>query len=84
MQGYLATGGCDKVGFSIVGTSASGSPQYLEGIRGAVERNTIRYYLAIDAYLGALSLPSAAHLNKRLNDWQSGVERYPRQLHELD
>lgn len=84
MQGYLATGGRDKVGFSIVGTSASGEPQYLDGMRGVVERNTMRYYLAIDAYLGALSLPAAARLDKRLNDWHSSVERYPRQLHELD
>ena len=53
MQGYLATGGRDKVGFSIVGKTASGEPQYLDGMRGVVERNTMRYYLAIDAYLGA-------------------------------
>ena len=31
-----------------------------------------------------LSLPAAARLDKRLNDWHSGVERYPRQLHELE
>ena len=84
MQGYLATGGRDKVGFSIVGKTDSGEPQYLDGMRAVVERNTMRYYLAIDAYLGALSLPAAARLDKRLNDWHSGVERYPRQLHELD
>ena len=84
MQGYLATGGRGKVGFSIVGKSANGEPQYLGGMRGVIERNTMRYYLAIDAYLGALSLPAAARLDKRLNDWHSGVERYPRQLHELE
>jgi hypothetical protein len=84
MQGYLATGGRDKVGFSIIGKTASGAPQYLDGMRAVVERNTMRYYLAIDAYLGALSLPIAERLDKRLNDWHSGVERYPRQLHELD
>ena len=44
----------------------------------------MRYYLAIEAYLGALSLPAAQQLDKRLNDWHSGVERYPVQLHELD
>lgn len=84
MQGYLATGGRDKVGFSIVGKTASGAPQYLDGMRAVIERNTMRYYLAIDAYLGALALPVAARQNKRLNDWHSGVERYPRQLHELE
>ncbi|HUE94677.1 hypothetical protein [Pseudomonas sp.] len=84
MQGYLATVGRDKVGFSIVGENASGEPQYLDGMRAVVERNTMRYYLAIDAYLGALALPVASRLDKRLNDWHSGVERYPRQLHELE
>lgn len=84
MQGYLATGGRDKVGFSIVGQTDGGQPLYLGDMRGVVERNTMRYYLAVDAYLGALALPVAARLEQRLNAWHSGVERYPRQLHELD
>jgi len=83
MQGYLATGGRDKRGFGIVGTGANGQPVYLGGVRGVVERNTMRYYLAVEAYLGALSVPANARLEKRLNDWYSGVERYPVQLHEL-
>ena len=84
MQGYLATVGRDKVGFSTVGKHADGAPIYIGGTRGVIERNTMRYYLAIEAYLGALSLPPAQQLAKRLNDWHSGVERYPLQLHELE
>ena len=84
MQGYLATIGRDKVGFSIVGRKANGSPLYIASTRGVIERNTMRYYLAIDAYLGALSLPPAQRFEKRLADWHSGVERYPLQLHELE
>jgi hypothetical protein len=53
-------------------------------MRGVVERNTMRYYLAIEAYLGALSAPAREQLEKRLNDWHAGVERYPMQLHELE
>ena len=83
MQGYLATIGRDKVGFSIVGRKDDGQPQYIASTRGVVERNAMRYYLAIEAYLGALSLPPAQRLEKRLADWHSGVERYPLQLHEL-
>ena len=83
-QGYLATKGRDKLGFSIVGRKADGQPEYQDGMRGVVERNTMRYYLAIDAYLAALLLPPPQQLDKRLNDWQSGVERYPLQLHELE
>jgi hypothetical protein len=52
-------------------------------MRGVVERNTMRYYLAIEAYLGALSLPPAQQFERRLADWHAGIERYPRQLHEL-
>jgi hypothetical protein len=84
MQGYLATAGRGKVGFSVVGRQADGAPIYVGDLRGVIERNTMRYYLAIEAYLGALDLPPAQQLAKRLNDWHSGVERYARQLHELE
>ena len=84
MQTYLATIGRDKVGFSVVGRQADGAPIYVGKLRGVIERNTMRYYLAIEAYLGALGTPPALQLAKRLNDWHSGVERYPRQLHELE
>ncbi len=84
MQGYLATVGRRKVGFSIVGRGANGQPVYVSSMRGAVERNTMRYYLAIEAYLGALSAPAPARLEKRLSDWYAGSEHYPVQLHELE
>lgn len=84
MQGYLATLGSDKVGFSIVGKDDDGKPLYIDGVRGVVERNTMRYYLAIEAYLGALSAPPADRLDKRLRDWFAATERYPVQLHELE
>jgi len=84
MRSYLATGGRERVGFSIVGNKADGQPTYIRSVRGAVERNTMRYYLAVEAYLGALSLPASKQLEKRLNDWHTSVERYPLQLHEMD
>lgn len=83
MEGYLATIGRNKVGFSVVSHKLDGQPQYIGGMRGVVERNTMRYYLAIEAYLGALSLPPAQQFERRLADWHAGIERYPRQLHEL-
>jgi hypothetical protein len=84
MQGYLSTVGRDKVGFSITGKSQDGKPYYIDGVRGVVERNTMRYYLAIEAYLGSLSTAPGEQLEKRLNDWFAAVERYPVQLHEMD
>ena len=81
MKGYLATVGSDKVGFTTSGTDAQGQPDYVGGVRGVVERNTMRYYLAIDAYLDA---PGAQNRDKRAGLWFDSTERYARQLHELD
>jgi len=68
----------------VIGKQEDGKPIYIDGVRGVVERNTMRYYLAIDAFLGAASAPPAARLEKRLQSWFNAVEQYPRQLHELD
>ncbi len=84
MQGYLGTIGRNKLGFSVTGHTADGRPVYIGGTRGVIERNTMRYYLAIEAYLGALSAPAAQQAEKRLNAWFDGVERYPAQLHEME
>ena len=84
MQGYLATLGSDKVGFTNTGQQTGSQPDFIGGVRGTVERNTMRYYLAIDAYLGALSSPPAEQLEKRLQSWYIATERYPRQLYEVD
>jgi hypothetical protein len=84
MQAYLGTIGSDKVGFTVVGKQFDGQPLHVGGMRGLVERNTMRYYLAIEAFLGALSAPPQARLEKRLHDWFAAVERYPRQLHEME
>ena len=84
MQGYLATIGSDKVGFSIVEKKPDGKPFYVGGVRGVVERNTMRYYLAIESYVNAFTLPAAEQQEKRLEAWHTGVERYPVQLHELE
>lgn len=83
LRAYLMTVGRDKVGFSIVKREANGQPQYVSGSRATVERNTMRYYLAIDAYLAGLDAPSAERLEKRLAAWYGATEQYPRQLHEL-
>jgi hypothetical protein len=83
MQGYLSTVGSGKVGFSVVDRRA-GQPVYVDNVRGVVERNTMRYYLAIDAYLGSLSAPPQERQERRLRDWFAATERYARQLHEID
>ncbi len=84
MQGYLGTIGRDKVGFTVTGMGGDGKPRYVAGMRGLVERNTMRYYLAIEAFLGSLSVAPGARTEKSLQDWFAAVETYPRQLHEME
>lgn len=83
MQTYLATLGREKVGFSVVGQNADGQTIYVDGLRGVIERNVIRYYFAIDAYLGAQHLPPPERLRKSLQDWFDATEQYPLQLREV-
>ncbi len=82
MQLYLATVGRDKVGFTVL--KSGPEPEYVGGMRGVVERNTMRYYLAIDAYLGSLSAPPQERVDRRFAAWFDATERYPRQLHEVE
>ena len=84
MQVYLATLGSHKIGFTYAATQSSKEAVYIGGVRGVVERNTMRYYLAIDAYLEALSSPPSEQLEKRLQGWYTSTEQYPAQLHEVD
>jgi hypothetical protein len=84
MQAYLATAGADKIGFSITGKDANGQPVYMGGVRGAVERNAMRYYLAIDSYLDSLGAPAGQQVERRIQGWFNATERYPRQLREMD
>ena len=81
---YLATLGRDKIGFTINGKNSDGTPQYVNGVRGVIERNTMRYYLAIDAYLGGLSVPPSEQFERRLKLVIDATEEYPKQLHEVD
>jgi hypothetical protein len=84
MQGYLATAGASKVGFSVAGRDGNGQPIYIGGVRGAIERTAMRYYLAIDAHLASLKAPADQQLDKRIQAWFASTERYARQLHEMD
>jgi hypothetical protein len=83
MNAYLATVGRSKVGFTIVNRTSDGRPIYIRSMLGMVERNTMRYYLAIDSYLNAYSLPASKQMERRLNEWYESTERYATQLHEI-
>lgn len=80
-QAYLATFGSHKVGFTVLGKGSDGEPEHIRGTRGLVERNAMRYFLTLDAYLAA---PGAGQGEQRRQAWFKGIERYPRQLREVD
>lgn len=82
MQTYLATIGRGKVGFTQAAPGDKAA--YVGGMRGTVERNTMRYYLAIEAYLGTLGQPSEQQPSARLQYWFDATEGFSRQLREVD
>jgi hypothetical protein len=84
MRTYLATTGRGKVGFTATGDPNGTEPQFIGGVRGAIERNAMRYFLAVDAYLSTLSVPAAGRFEQSIERWFDATERYPRQLHEID
>jgi hypothetical protein len=83
MRAYLGTAGASKVGFTVIGRQPDGRPVLVGGLRGALERNTMRYFLALEACLDAHAVPDvAAAPERRFLAWFAATERYP-QLHEL-
>ncbi len=84
MAGYFATSGSDKVGFSVVGADAKGNPVYVDGIEGLMERNSVRYQLAIQAYLDTLAVPEGQRFERRIARWFDLTERFRPQLFELE
>jgi len=84
METYLSTLGSQKVGFTVLERKPDGKPVYQSGVLGLLERNTMRYYLAIDAYLSAYALPAAEQAEWRIREWYASTERYAEQLHEME
>ena len=85
MQAYLATLGQNKVGFTREADALAGRDGFIGGLRGLVERNAMRYFLAIDAYLKAQGAGTpATQREQRLLHWFYGAESFARQLHEVD
>lgn len=79
-RAYLATAGRDKVGFSIQGDEAN----YVNGTGGIIERNAMRYFLALKAHLDTIGLAENEQLEARLHAWYDMTARYPQQLYEMD
>lgn len=79
---YLNTLGRDKVGFSRSGPGEGA--QLVQGLRGVVERNVMRYHLAIETFLENQGAPAEAMHEAALRHWFRLNEGYPLQLHEME
>lgn len=84
MGAYLATAGRAKIGFTVEGNEPDGSPKHVRGERAALERNVMRYYLALLAELAPAAGTREQQLQARLKDWFARTEKFAAQLHEYE
>jgi hypothetical protein len=77
--GYLATAGSGKTGFT---RSESGEPA--RGVRGVVERNAMRHYLALTAVLDTAAIPEEGRIAARLDRYYTLTDRFAAQLREFE
>lgn len=83
-KAYFATLGIGKVGFTATGTDKNGNVTYIGGPRGAIERNAVRYYLAIQSFMKTLRYPEKQIFSMRINEWYELTIKYRLQLFDLD
>lgn len=81
---YFTTLGRSKVGFTITGTDKNDQPVYIGGPRGAIERNAVRYYFAIQSFMKALRYPEERRFSMRISEWYDLTSRYRNQLFDMD
>jgi hypothetical protein len=86
---YLQTLGLGKVGFSQELSVPSDDAQpkgerWVGGVRGIIERNTMRYFLGLSCALqfSNTNVP-AQRFAKMASCWYEGSDRYSRQLYEM-
>lgn len=83
---YLQTLGRGKVGFSKEQAEASrpADAHWVGGVRGIIERNTMRYFMGLSCGLQFASTDTPAQRFAQMAPcWYDDTERYPQQLHEM-
>jgi hypothetical protein len=83
-EGYLRTIGRNKVGFSVAELTPSGESVLVGGVVGVLERNAMRYYLALQAFFDTRLVPEEERFEARMRYWFELTSRFPRQLWEMD
>jgi hypothetical protein len=84
LKSYLATIGRRKVGFTVIGNEKNGEPIYAGGSQGLIERNSVRYFFSIHAYLKTMDFSKDTRFEKSISLYYDFVNQYPKQLYELD
>jgi hypothetical protein len=81
---YFGTLGRGKVGFTASGTDSDGNPIFVGGPRGAIERNAVRYYFALQSFMDTMREPAESRFGTRLTHWYDLTTLYRKQLFDLD
>jgi hypothetical protein len=79
---YFDTFGRDKIGFTVIGTDSKGDPIYVDGARGGIERNAVRYYFAIQSFMDTKNHPAESRFREKVSRWYDRTTRY-KQLEEM-
>lgn len=79
---YLATLGRHRIGFSLV-DDREGKKTPIKGIQGMIERNAMRYYLALQTHMEQRKEPETHRFEQSINAWYDLTERYHDQLYEV-
>lgn len=83
-QAYLSTTGSEKIGFTTESQGSTGDRVPVGGLRGSVERNAMRYYLAIEARAAQGDAQPGARFERSLDEWLAAILRHPAQIGEDD
>lgn len=83
-KAYFATIGRGKIGFTVTRTDELGNPVYIGGPRGAIERNAVRYFLAIQSFMDSWTYPENTLFSRRSSTWYDLANQYRKQLFDLD
>ena len=81
---YFSTLGRSKAGFTVTGRDSNDKPVLIGGPRGAVERNAVRYYLAIQAYMSTSAYPEESRFRMRGSQWYDLTIHFRKQLFDLE
>ncbi len=84
IKSYFAVWGNRMIGFSKPARQSGPGNVYVRGLRGATERNIVRYYLAIIAYMDTVNDQEDQRFQDRINRWYDLTTRYKKQLYFAD